>query len=106
MIRFQSMPAVLKPPPIGDSLDSPENHVGYERTENFTSPCGAIPDKRQAHAAPARLTLDQWALGDRPRRELRYDFTRSSMDSRPVPLTASTSTRKVTARLPNRGSIS
>jgi thiol-disulfide isomerase/thioredoxin len=44
------------------SLKSGENYVGYERTENFASPGGAVPGKRRVYAAPARLRLDQWAL--------------------------------------------
>ncbi|MET0622269.1 MAG: thioredoxin family protein [Pyrinomonadaceae bacterium] len=45
-----------------DSLKSPENYVGYERTENFASPGGATPDKSRVYAAPAQLGLNQWAL--------------------------------------------
>src|ERR1700737_1822870 len=45
-----------------DSLKSPENYVGYERTENFASPGGAVPDKRRVYAPPARLSLNQWVL--------------------------------------------
>ena len=44
------------------SLRSPENYVGYERTENFASPGGAVSDKRQVYAAPAQLRLNHWAL--------------------------------------------
>jgi len=44
------------------SLKSPENYVGYERTENFASPGGTVSDKRKVYAAPARLRLNQWAL--------------------------------------------
>jgi thiol-disulfide isomerase/thioredoxin len=44
------------------SLKSPENYVGYERTENFASPGGAVLDKRRVYAVPARLKLNQWAL--------------------------------------------
>ncbi|HEV2801689.1 MAG TPA: thioredoxin family protein [Pyrinomonadaceae bacterium] len=44
------------------SLKSPENYVGYERTENFASPGGAVPDERRVYAAPAQLSLNQWAL--------------------------------------------
>ena len=44
------------------SLRSPENYVGYERTENFGSPGGAAFDKRRVYAAPARLRLNHWAL--------------------------------------------
>ena len=45
-----------------DSLRSPENYVGYERTENFESPGGAVLDRRHLYAAPARFSLNQWAL--------------------------------------------
>lgn len=44
------------------SLKSPENYVGYGRTENFASPGGAVSDKRRVYAVPARLKLNQWAL--------------------------------------------
>jgi thiol-disulfide isomerase/thioredoxin len=43
-------------------LKSPENYVGYERTEGFASPGGAILGKRRVYAAPARLSLNHWAL--------------------------------------------
>jgi len=45
-----------------DSLRSPENYVGYGRTENFASPGGAVLDKPRVYAAPARLKLNGWAL--------------------------------------------
>ena len=44
------------------SLKSPENYVGYERTENFASPSGAVLDKRRVYATPAQLRLNHWAL--------------------------------------------
>jgi thiol-disulfide isomerase/thioredoxin len=44
------------------NLKSPENYVGYERTENFASPGGAVLDKRRVYAVPARLKLNHWAL--------------------------------------------
>jgi thiol-disulfide isomerase/thioredoxin len=44
------------------SLESPENYVGYERTENFASPGGAILDQPRVYAAPARLRLNDWGL--------------------------------------------
>jgi thiol-disulfide isomerase/thioredoxin len=44
------------------NLKSPENYVGYERTENFASPGGVIPDKSRVYAAPTQLRLNQWAL--------------------------------------------
>jgi thiol-disulfide isomerase/thioredoxin len=43
-------------------LKSPENYVGYERTENFASPGGASSGGRRVYAAPAALRLNQWAL--------------------------------------------
>jgi thiol-disulfide isomerase/thioredoxin len=45
-----------------DNLRSPENYVGYARTENFASPGGAVVDMRRIYAAPAQLRLNQWAL--------------------------------------------
>ena len=44
------------------SLRSPENYLGYERTDNFVSPTGSILETSYAYAAPARLGLNQWAL--------------------------------------------
>jgi thiol-disulfide isomerase/thioredoxin len=43
-------------------LRSPENYVGDERTENFASPGGAVVDKPRVYAAPARFSLNHWAL--------------------------------------------
>jgi len=45
-----------------DSLKSPENYVGYERTENFASPGGAVLDKRRVYAVPEQLRVNHWAL--------------------------------------------
>jgi thiol-disulfide isomerase/thioredoxin len=44
------------------SLRSPENYVGYERTENFASPGDAVLDQPRVYAAPAHFSLNQWAL--------------------------------------------
>ena len=44
------------------SLESPENYLGYGRTENFASPGGAAFDKPHVYAAPRRLGLNHWAL--------------------------------------------
>ncbi len=44
------------------SLKSPENYVGYERTEDFASPGGVAADKRRTYTAPEQLRLNQWAL--------------------------------------------
>lgn len=45
-----------------DNLRSPENYVGYDRTENFASPGGAVLNRRRVYTVPARLRLNQWAL--------------------------------------------
>jgi thiol-disulfide isomerase/thioredoxin len=45
-----------------DNLWSPENYLGYERTENFASPDGAVLGTRHVYAVPARLWLNHWAL--------------------------------------------
>ena len=41
-------------------LKSPENYLGYDRTENFAG--RVAPGARHVYAAPARLSLNQWAL--------------------------------------------
>src|SRR5215211_7177476 len=45
-----------------DSLWSPENYLGYQRTENFASSNGAVLDTPQVYAVPERLRLNHWAL--------------------------------------------
>ena len=45
-----------------DSLWSPENYLGYARTENFASSNGAVLETPHAYAAPERLRLNHWAL--------------------------------------------
>ena len=45
-----------------DSLWSPENYLGFERTENFASANGAVLDTSHRYAAPTRLRLNQWGL--------------------------------------------
>lgn len=44
------------------SLRSPENYLGYDRTENFSSPDGAVLGERHIYDAPVKLRLNQWAL--------------------------------------------
>ena len=44
------------------SLRSPENYVGYERTENFASPGGVVRDHAQVYQAASSLRTNQWAL--------------------------------------------
>jgi len=43
-------------------LESGENYLGYERTENFASPGGVKADKPQAYALSGQLKLNRWAL--------------------------------------------
>lgn len=51
----------VEAPADWDSLRSPENYVGYERTENFAS-SGGVRDKSRIYAIPARLKLNEWGL--------------------------------------------
>jgi hypothetical protein len=44
------------------SLESGENYLGHERTDNFASPGGAGVGQRRAYDIPARLRLNHWAL--------------------------------------------
>jgi thiol-disulfide isomerase/thioredoxin len=44
------------------SLRSPENYVGFERTENFASPGGVLRNEPRMYQPPARLALNEWAL--------------------------------------------
>jgi thiol-disulfide isomerase/thioredoxin len=44
------------------TLKSPENYVGYGRTENFMSPGGAVRDQPHAYTLAARLRVNDWAL--------------------------------------------
>jgi thiol-disulfide isomerase/thioredoxin len=44
------------------SLKSPENYMGYERTENFASPGGLARDERRVYDLPRQLERNQWAL--------------------------------------------
>ena len=43
-------------------LLTPENYIGYARTEGFASPGGAIRDLRWVYRAPSQLQLAEWAL--------------------------------------------
>jgi len=44
------------------SLSSGENYVGYDRTQNFASPGGAVLEKARMYELPARLCPNEWAL--------------------------------------------
>jgi thiol-disulfide isomerase/thioredoxin len=52
----------IEAPADWPSLKSPENYVGYGRTQNFASRGGSDPDRRRDYTVPSRLTLNQWAL--------------------------------------------
>ena len=43
-------------------LRSPEIYLGYDRTDNFSSPGGIARGRPRVYAAPARLGLNHWAL--------------------------------------------
>jgi hypothetical protein len=44
------------------NLRTPEIYLGHNRTENFASPGGPAPGRRRVYRAPARLSLNSWAL--------------------------------------------
>jgi thiol-disulfide isomerase/thioredoxin len=44
------------------SLRSPENYLGYNRTQNFASPGGAVPDTRRVYVAPTSRRLNSWGM--------------------------------------------
>jgi len=52
----------LEAPADWASLKSPENYLGYERTQNFASRGGADPGRRRVYVVPNRLALNEWAL--------------------------------------------
>ena len=48
--------------PDWGNLQSPENFLGYNRTEGFASPGGVVADQRKIYTTPQQLKLNQWAL--------------------------------------------
>ncbi|MBR1167513.1 redoxin domain-containing protein [Bradyrhizobium liaoningense] len=44
------------------NLRSPENYVGFERTEKFASQGGLVRNALHLYQQPARLNLNEWAL--------------------------------------------
>jgi thiol-disulfide isomerase/thioredoxin len=44
------------------SLKSPENYVGYQRTESFASPGGVLRDEPQIYQSPPMLRRNEWSL--------------------------------------------
>jgi hypothetical protein len=55
-------PGGVELPAEWESLLSPENYVGYERTQGFASPGGAVADQRHGYTASSSLRRNQWAL--------------------------------------------
>ncbi len=45
-----------------NDLRSPENYVGYQRTENFASPGGVVRDRPHIYTLPPQFMLNQWSL--------------------------------------------
>lgn len=45
-----------------NDLKSGENYLGYERTENFASSGGLVPDKPHTYVLPSALKLNHWGL--------------------------------------------
>jgi hypothetical protein len=45
-----------------ESLRSPENYVGHDRTEGFTAPGGVASGKPRTYALPSKLSLNHWGL--------------------------------------------
>lgn len=52
----------IEAPADWSRLKSPETYVGYERTDNLSSPEGVVPDARRTYSLPARLRPNRWAL--------------------------------------------
>ena len=52
----------IEAPADWGSLKSAENYVGYERSQSFASPGGAVLDKPRMYELPARLRLNEWGL--------------------------------------------
>jgi thiol-disulfide isomerase/thioredoxin len=44
------------------SLLTPENYIGYARTQGFRWPGGAVRDRRNEYVIPSTLNLAEWAL--------------------------------------------
>jgi thiol-disulfide isomerase/thioredoxin len=44
------------------NLRSGENYLGFERTQNFASPGGAVLNRARMYELPARLRVNDWAL--------------------------------------------
>jgi hypothetical protein len=54
--------ARVEMPADWEQLASPENYLGYERTQGFASPGGVMPDQPHRYTAPVSLGRNQGAL--------------------------------------------
>jgi thiol-disulfide isomerase/thioredoxin len=52
----------VEAPADWDDLASPENYLGVERTQKFSSPGGAVPGRRHRYELPDGLRRNTWAL--------------------------------------------
>jgi thiol-disulfide isomerase/thioredoxin len=52
----------IEVPADWDSLRTAETYTGYERTGNFASPGGAVPDRPHVYSVPASLRFNHWGL--------------------------------------------
>jgi thiol-disulfide isomerase/thioredoxin len=52
----------VQAPADWDDLWSPENYLGYDRTQNFASRNGPVLGVPHVYAGPERLRLNQWAV--------------------------------------------
>ena len=60
LVRLE--PQGVELPADWDQLLTPETYVGYEQTQGFASPDGAVRDRRHRYRAPSSLGRNQWAL--------------------------------------------
>jgi len=58
----QSSPSAPEAAADWASLKSPENYLGYARTENFGSAGGGVLDQSHAFVIPPNLMLNHWRL--------------------------------------------
>ncbi|HVK47089.1 MAG TPA: redoxin domain-containing protein [Pseudobacter sp.] len=49
-------------PPDWLQMNSPENFLGYSRTQGFNSPEGILQDQQVTYSFPKKLELNQWAV--------------------------------------------
>jgi hypothetical protein len=60
LVRLE--PQGVELPADWDQLGTPETYVGYEQTQGFASPDGAMRDRRHHYTVPSSLGRNQWAL--------------------------------------------